>query len=99
MIHRTTGPALRAQCSLRGNRSDGGALIAEGFTCDGSFGIQIRPDVWHQPVFPTAPRASFDNKQGAVHACVAIDFVVEYSCYLSVSLRPEAVAAAPRRRK
>lgn len=70
-----------------------------GFTCDGSFGIQIRPDVWHQPVFPTAPRASFDNKQGAVHACVAIDFVVEYSCYLSVSLRPEAGAAAPRRRK
>ena len=57
------------------------------FYCDGSFGIQIFPGVWHQPVFPLAAHAVFDDKQGRVHACVAIDFVTELGCYLSVPLR------------
>jgi ureidoglycolate lyase/seryl-tRNA synthetase len=57
------------------------------FFCDGSFGIHIDPNVWHQPVFPLGPRAVFDDKQGRVHACVAIDFVSEFGCYLEVPLR------------
>jgi ureidoglycolate lyase len=56
------------------------------FYCDGSFGIHIGPDVWHQPVFPLAPRAEFDDRQGRVHACVAVDFVSEFGCYLEVPL-------------
>jgi ureidoglycolate lyase/seryl-tRNA synthetase len=60
------------------------------FYCDGSFGIHIDPGVWHQPVFPLASRASFDDKQGRVHACVAIDFVTEFGCYLEVPLTPVA---------
>jgi ureidoglycolate lyase len=58
------------------------------FLCDGSFGIHIDPGVWHQPVFPLAPVAIFDDKQGRVHACVAINFVEEFGCYLEVPLRP-----------
>jgi hypothetical protein len=56
------------------------------FRCDGSFGIQIFPNIWHQPVFPLAAAAAFDDKQGRVHACVAVDFVTEFGCYLSVPL-------------
>jgi hypothetical protein len=56
------------------------------FHCDGSFGIHIDPNVWHQPVFPLAPNATFDDKQGRVHACVAVNFVTEFGCYLEVPL-------------
>ena len=56
------------------------------FLCDGSFGIHIDPGVWHQPVFPVARQASFDDKQGRVHACVAVNFVAEFGCYLEVPL-------------
>lgn len=57
------------------------------FYCDGSFGIHIAPNVWHQPMFPLGERAAFDDKQGRVHACVAVNFVSEFGCYLSVPLR------------
>lgn len=56
------------------------------YYCDGSFGIHIDPGVWHQPVFPIGAASSFDNKQGRVHACVAVDFVTEFGCYLEVPL-------------
>ncbi len=57
------------------------------FYCDGSFGLHIDPGVWHQPVFPVSERASFDNKQGRVHCCIAVDFITEFGCYLEVPLR------------
>lgn len=57
------------------------------FYCDGSFGIQISPNIWHQPIFPIKQPASFMGKQGKVHACVACDFVTEFNCYLKVPLR------------
>jgi len=56
------------------------------FHCDGWFGLHIDPGVWHQPVFPLAPTAVFDGKQGRVHACVAVDFLGEFGCYLEVPL-------------
>jgi ureidoglycolate lyase/seryl-tRNA synthetase len=58
------------------------------FHCDGSFGIHIDPCVWHQPVFPLRPTATFDDRQGRVHACIAVDFVGEFGCYLEVPLPP-----------
>ena len=58
------------------------------FYCDGSFGIHIDPGVWHQPVFPLGPTATFDDKQGRVHACIAVDFVTEFGCYLEVPVLP-----------
>lgn len=57
------------------------------FYFDGSFGVHIDPGVWHQPVFPLAPAAVFDDKQGRVHACVSCDFVREFGVYLAVPLR------------
>jgi ureidoglycolate lyase/seryl-tRNA synthetase len=58
------------------------------FHCDGTFGLHIDPGVWHQPVFPLGPLATFDNRQGRVHACVAVNFVAEFGCYLDVPLAP-----------
>jgi ureidoglycolate lyase len=56
------------------------------FFCDGSFGLHIDPGVWHQPVFPLSGSAVFDGKQGRVHACIAVNFVSEFGCYLEVPL-------------
>lgn len=55
------------------------------FRLDGSFGIQILPGVWHQPPLAAWP-VTLDDKQGAVHACVAVDFPAEFGCYLEVPL-------------
>ena len=59
------------------------------FYCDGSFGVQIRPGIWHQPLYPIADEAVFRGKQGRVHACVAVDTVTEFGKYLKVPLKPE----------
>lgn len=57
------------------------------FWFDGSQGLYIHPNVWHEAVFPLAERASFNDRQGAVHARVSINFVEEFDCYLNVTLR------------
>lgn len=49
-------------------------------------GFQIAPSVWHQPIYPVDDDVVFLNKQGAVHACVEIDFLKEFNCVLKVSL-------------
>jgi hypothetical protein len=56
------------------------------FYCDGRMGLNLHPGVWHQPVYPLAARAVFDNRQGRVHACISCDFVREFGVYLSVPL-------------
>lgn len=58
------------------------------FAFDGTKGVHIDPNVWHQPVFPLAERATFDDRQGRVHACVACDFIGEFGTYIAVPVRP-----------
>ena len=60
------------------------------FWFDGAQGIHIDPGVWHQPLFPAGPSLVFDDKQGRVHACIAIDFVREFGVYLDVPLTQPA---------
>ena len=57
------------------------------FYFDGTFGVQIHADIWHQPVYPIKDEATFLGKQGAVHACVAVDTVDEFGKYLLVPLK------------
>ena len=57
------------------------------FACDGSFGIDVLPNVWHQPIYPLRSPAVFDDKQGRVHGCVSVDFLREFRTYLEVPLR------------
>ena len=78
------GAAFVAMLARPGDDIEPDDFVA--FYCDGSFGIHIDPGVWYQPVFPIAPRAVFDNKQGRVHACIAVDFISEFGCYLEVPL-------------
>ncbi len=51
-----------------------------------SEGFQIHENVWHQPAYPISNEASFFNKQGAVHACVAIDFLKEFNVAVKIDL-------------
>jgi hypothetical protein len=57
------------------------------FYFDGSCGLYIHPDVWHEGVFPLAAEGRFFDKQGKVHARVSCDFPGEFGCLLSVPLR------------
>lgn len=57
------------------------------FYGDGSLGVCIKPNIWHQPPFPVGPDAEFDGKQGAVHGCVSVDFVKEFNTLIKVPLQ------------
>jgi len=52
------------------------------FYFDGSKGLYIHPNIWHEGVFPTDQKSSFMGKQGKVHARVSIDFKKEFNKYL-----------------
>ena len=56
------------------------------FWFDGSVGLYMHPDVWHEGVFPCAPQGRFFDKQGRVHARVSVDFAKEFSVLLDVPL-------------
>lgn len=53
------------------------------FKCDGTFGMQILPNIWHQPMIPEHDMV-FKNKQGAVHACVRVDTLDEFNTWLAI---------------
>lgn len=62
------------------------------FYCDGSFGIAVGTGVWHQPLFSVTDSIDFKDRQGKVHACVAVRFPEEFGCYIAVPLYdPEKV--------
>ena len=52
------------------------------FYFDGSQGLYIHPNIWHEGVFPINQKTSFMGKQGKVHARVSIDFKEEFNKYL-----------------
>ena len=52
------------------------------FYFQGSQGLYIHPNIWHEGVFPTKGRATFKGKQGKVHARVSVDFSKEFNGYL-----------------
>ncbi len=56
------------------------------FWCDGSSGLYIHPNVWHEGIFPISERQSFLDRQGRVHARVSCDIGDEFGHYLSIPL-------------
>jgi len=52
------------------------------FYFDGSKGLYIHPNIWHEGVFPTERESSFLGKQGKVHARVSLDLKKEFDRYL-----------------
>jgi len=61
----------------------------EQFVCfrfDGTRGLYIHPNVWHEGVFALAGTQRFFDQQGAVHARVSVDFAREFGCLLEAPL-------------
>lgn len=58
------------------------------FYCDGSRGLYIHANIWHEGIFPAEDTQRFQDRQGRVHARVSCDFGKEFGCYLSVPLIP-----------
>ena len=56
------------------------------FRFDGSKGLYIHPNIWHEGVFTLRGRQRFFDKQGAVHARVSVDLAREFQCLLEASL-------------
>ena len=52
------------------------------FYFDGSKGLYIHPNIWHEGVFPLQEESSFNGKQGKVHARVSIDLKEEFGKYI-----------------
>lgn len=57
------------------------------FWCDGSRGLYIHANIWHEGVFPVEDQQRFLDRQGRVHARVSADIGKEFGIYLSVPLR------------
>ena len=52
------------------------------FYFDGSQGLYIHPNIWHEGVFPIKGSSIFKGKQGKVHARVSIDILKEFNTYI-----------------
>lgn len=57
------------------------------FWFDGSKGLYIHPNIWHDGVFPVSDQARFFGRQGKVHARVSVNLPNEFGCYLSAPLQ------------
>jgi ureidoglycolate lyase len=63
----------------------GDDITPQRFVCfrfDGSQGLYIHPNIWHEGVFALKGSQRFFDKQGAVHARVSVDFAREFGCLL-----------------
>ncbi|MBL4907963.1 MAG: ureidoglycolate lyase [Sneathiella sp.] len=56
------------------------------FWCDGSKGLYIHPNIWHEGIFPTQDYQRFLDRQGRVHARISCNIGEEFGVYLSVPL-------------
>jgi hypothetical protein len=56
------------------------------FQFDGSQGLYIHPNIWHEGVFGLSGTQRFFDRQGAVHARVSVDFAREFGCLLEAPI-------------
>ena len=67
----------------------GDDITPQRFVCfrfDGSQGLYIHPNIWHEGVFALKGIQRFFDKQGAVHARVSVDFAREFGCLLEACI-------------
>jgi hypothetical protein len=57
------------------------------FYFDGTQGLYIHPNIWHEGIFPLVPTAKFYDIQGSVHARVSVNFPKEFGVFLDVPLK------------
>ena len=56
------------------------------FRIEGTHGLYVHPNVWHEGVFGLHGAQRFFDKQGAVHARVSVDFAREFACLLEATI-------------
>jgi hypothetical protein len=56
------------------------------FRFDGTQGLYIHPNIWHDGVFTLRGTQRFFDRQGAVHARVSVDFAKEFGCLLEAPI-------------
>lgn len=61
-----------------------------GLWLDGTKGLSIHADIWHDGIYPVSGTQRFLTRQGRVHARVSADFGSEFGVYLSVPLTDTA---------
>ena len=61
------------------------------FWCDGSQGLYIHPNIWHEGIFPVEDHQRFLDRQGRVHARVSCDIGKEFGVYLSCPLHSDKI--------
>jgi hypothetical protein len=67
----------------------GDDVTPERFVCfsfDGTQGLYIHPNIWHEGVFTLRGTQRFFDCQGAVHARVSVDFAREFGCLLQAKI-------------
>ena len=67
----------------------GDEVTPQQFVCfrfDGTQGLYIHPNVWHEGVFTLSGAQRFFDRQGAVHARVSVDFAREFTCLLEAPI-------------
>ena len=86
-----------ASCSFRSTAGPfyvplalpGDDVTPQRFVCfrfDGTRGLYIHPNIWHEGVFGLRGTQRFFDKQGAVHARVSVDFAREFGCLLEAAI-------------
>jgi hypothetical protein len=74
----------------------GDDITPEKFVCfrfDGTMGLYIHPNIWHEGVFTLEGTQRFFDKQGAVHARVSVAFADEFGCLLEAPVSKPAASA------
>ena len=61
------------------------------FWFDGSQGLYIHPNIWHEGVFTCRGTQRFFDRQGAVHARVSVDFAREFKCLVRAEIPQESL--------
>ncbi len=61
------------------------------FWCDGSRGLYIHANIWHEGIFPVENSQRFLDRQGRVHARVSCDIGQEFGVYLACPLSLEEI--------
>jgi hypothetical protein len=61
------------------------------FWFDGSQGLYIHPNIWHEGVFTCRGTQRFFDRQGAVHARVSVDFAREFQCLVRAKIPQESL--------
>ena len=84
MFYPTDGKPFVAALALPGDDMKLEDWVA--FYCDGSFGICIRPNIWHETIVPVGDKGMFYDKQGRVHARISCNFAEEFGHFLSIPL-------------